>query len=220
MSTKQSASKKLLLPALLLVSGIATAAPVTIPNTFTSGTPAVAAEVNANFTAVKTAVDDNNNDIISLVTALDSAYRFTEIYFTAVDFSTSFGSSVSEVLTTTCPTGSILVGGGVKCSGTGGTNSTFTNFGVVNATIPAGNSIIGTCSADAITYSNLKNGPGITVTAICLSPAIIPPQRPSIAAMDGSGESSAGQGVPSSEALLTIEKLITDAATRQTMLDQ
>jgi hypothetical protein len=60
MSTKQSASKKLLLPALLLVSGIATAAPVTIPNTFTSDTPAVAAEVNANFTAVKTAVDDNN----------------------------------------------------------------------------------------------------------------------------------------------------------------
>jgi hypothetical protein len=36
---------------------------VTIPNTFTSGTPAVAAEVNANFTAVKTAVDDNDTRI-------------------------------------------------------------------------------------------------------------------------------------------------------------
>ncbi|MFC1771755.1 formylglycine-generating enzyme family protein [Pseudomonadota bacterium] len=36
---------------------------VTIPNTFTAGTPAVADEVNANFTAVKGAVDDNAGDI-------------------------------------------------------------------------------------------------------------------------------------------------------------
>ncbi len=36
---------------------------VTIPNTFTSGTPAVAAEVNSNFGAVETAVDDNDGRI-------------------------------------------------------------------------------------------------------------------------------------------------------------
>jgi len=42
---------------------MATAATVTIPNTFTSGTPAVAAQVNGNFTAVKTAVDDNDNRV-------------------------------------------------------------------------------------------------------------------------------------------------------------
>lgn len=41
---------------------------VTGLNTFVSGTPAVAAEVNANFTAVKTAVDDNNTRINSNTT--------------------------------------------------------------------------------------------------------------------------------------------------------
>lgn len=35
----------------------------TIPNTFTSGTAAVAADVNDNFTALKTAIDDNNSRI-------------------------------------------------------------------------------------------------------------------------------------------------------------
>jgi hypothetical protein len=39
---------------------LAIAGEVTIPNTFTSGTTAKAAEVNDNFTAVKTEVDDNN----------------------------------------------------------------------------------------------------------------------------------------------------------------
>ena len=36
---------------------------VTIPNTFTANTTAKASEVNANFSAVKTAVDDNDNRI-------------------------------------------------------------------------------------------------------------------------------------------------------------
>ena len=36
---------------------------LTIPNNFTSGTPAVAAEVNANFDAVEQEVDDNNTRI-------------------------------------------------------------------------------------------------------------------------------------------------------------
>lgn len=38
---------------------------VTIPNTFSSGTPAVAAEANANFDAVKTAVDANDQAILN-----------------------------------------------------------------------------------------------------------------------------------------------------------
>ena len=48
--------------------GQATAGSVTIPNSFSSGTPAVAAEVNDNFSAVKTAVDDND----SRLTAIES----------------------------------------------------------------------------------------------------------------------------------------------------
>ncbi len=43
--------------------GTATAGNVTIPNTFSSGTPAVAAEVNANFNALATEVNDNDSRI-------------------------------------------------------------------------------------------------------------------------------------------------------------
>jgi len=45
---------------------------LTIPNTFTSGTPAKAAEVNANFSAVKTEVDDNDSRITANKTASDA----------------------------------------------------------------------------------------------------------------------------------------------------
>ncbi len=43
--------------------GTVTAGNVTIPNTFSSGTPAVAAEVNANFNALATEVNDNDSRI-------------------------------------------------------------------------------------------------------------------------------------------------------------
>jgi len=45
---------------------------VTIPNTFTSGTPAVAAEVNGNFGAVKTSINDNDSRITALETVISS----------------------------------------------------------------------------------------------------------------------------------------------------
>ena len=52
---------------LLASTGTATlAATVTIPNTFTSGTPAVAAQVNDNFTAVADAVNANDSAITAL----------------------------------------------------------------------------------------------------------------------------------------------------------
>ena len=50
----------LTMAAALLISSTAWAGALTIPNTFTAGTKAVAAQVNANFTAAKTAVDDND----------------------------------------------------------------------------------------------------------------------------------------------------------------
>ncbi|HEX9626636.1 MAG TPA: tail fiber domain-containing protein [Acidiferrobacterales bacterium] len=60
-------SQALILGSVLAVLGApAGAGEVTLPNTFTAGTPAVAAQVNANFDAVKAAVDDNNGRINTL----------------------------------------------------------------------------------------------------------------------------------------------------------
>ncbi len=52
--------------ACMLLSPLARAGTLTVPNTFTAGTPAVAADVNANFTAAKTAVDDNDARVTAL----------------------------------------------------------------------------------------------------------------------------------------------------------
>jgi len=56
-----------LVVAMLMVPAV-WAGSVTIPNTFTSGTPAVAAEVNQNFDAVATAVNDNNGRVTNIET--------------------------------------------------------------------------------------------------------------------------------------------------------
>ncbi len=51
---------------MVLTINMAHAGSVTVPNNFTAGTQAVAAEVNDNFSAVKTAVDDNDSRIAAL----------------------------------------------------------------------------------------------------------------------------------------------------------
>lgn len=53
------------------------ASPVTIPNTFTSDTPAYADQVNDNFSAIKTAVDDND----ARITANTSANQIRDRFF-------------------------------------------------------------------------------------------------------------------------------------------
>lgn len=56
------------------------AAECTIPNSFTAGTKAVAAQVNANFDAVKSAVDDNDNRITALEAAITAMQtRITDL---------------------------------------------------------------------------------------------------------------------------------------------
>ncbi|MCH2185950.1 tail fiber domain-containing protein [Myxococcota bacterium] len=60
-----------LLVALVIPIAVA-AGTITIPHTFTNGTPANADEVNANFVAVKTGVDDNAADIATQAATLAS----------------------------------------------------------------------------------------------------------------------------------------------------
>jgi hypothetical protein len=60
----------LVVPLALLTLGIAVASSVVTPNTFVAGTPAVASQVNANFTAHAAAINDNDTRITGAETAL------------------------------------------------------------------------------------------------------------------------------------------------------
>lgn len=66
MNKKFSRYVRHLLPFLALIWTSAQAGDLTIPNTFQANTPAVAAQVNANFNAIETAVDDNHARITVL----------------------------------------------------------------------------------------------------------------------------------------------------------
>lgn len=56
---------------LLLASPLALAGPLTVPNEFAPGTPARSAEVNENFAAIETAVNDNDSRISANTAAIE-----------------------------------------------------------------------------------------------------------------------------------------------------
>ena len=62
----------ILLATMITASQAASASNVTIPNTFSADTKAIASEVNDNFTAVKAAIDDNDTRISSITTGFIS----------------------------------------------------------------------------------------------------------------------------------------------------
>ena len=147
----------------------------------------------------------------------------TVIVETQSDFGTSYGSDVSEVVTATCPTGSIMTGGGVWCS-SDGFNSSTTNFGVVNAGFPSGNSYIGTCYADAVTYLDYLFGPPITAYAVCAySAAAQQATSEGVATLQATSvetSSQPQQGEPSEETLLLLESMRNNAAARGNRINE
>jgi hypothetical protein len=62
------------------LTNLTLAGSVTLPNTFTAGTPARASEVNANFSAIKSAVDDNDARINTLISqGQQPVYRYKNV---------------------------------------------------------------------------------------------------------------------------------------------
>jgi hypothetical protein len=84
----------------------ARATPVTLPNTFTPGSTIKSSQVNDNFSAVKTAVDDNQAQIDTLKAAVDD----NKAQITAVDV------AKQNRVTGTCATGSSIAA--IKPDGT------------------------------------------------------------------------------------------------------
>jgi hypothetical protein len=56
---------------ILILPAAGMAADYTIPNSFQANTPALAEEVNSNFSAAKTAIDDNHQKITAAQTEID-----------------------------------------------------------------------------------------------------------------------------------------------------
>jgi hypothetical protein len=117
-----------------------------------------------------------------------------------------------------------MTGGGVQCS-SDNFNSSTTNFGVINSSAPAGNSYLGGCYADALSYSTLKFGPAITVFAVCAYSANATSQATSagVATLQATSADTDGQpqqGEPSEEALLVLESLRNNATALKNSINE
>jgi len=125
---------------------------------FQAGQTAKASDVNQNFTMLEQAIKENSN-------GSGSQYLESTIYWTSYDFNNS-NTNWSVTATATCPSDTVITGGGVWCS-TDGFNSNTTNWASASQGWPAGNSFIGTCHVDTLTFSPSKYGPPIKVHAVC-----------------------------------------------------
>ncbi|MBL4774861.1 MAG: hypothetical protein JKY87_02225 [Mariprofundus sp.] len=107
--------------AALLFSSSAWAAPYTIANTFVAGTQAIAAQVNANFTAAKTAIDDNDTRITAnTASAATNATNITVNTASAASNTTDIASNATAItnlqnaaLVRTINVSPVIGGGGV-----------------------------------------------------------------------------------------------------------
>ena len=80
------------------VLDVALAGPVTTPNAFTSGTPAVAAEVNANFSAFEAAVNDNDARLAALISRVDDLMAENQQLASDLAAATDFIENLREVM--------------------------------------------------------------------------------------------------------------------------
>ena len=84
-TTTTRCTQILLSLSLMLGAGATWAGDLTVPNTFTGGTQALAADVNANFDAVEAAVDDNASRITTAQSTANGAAQAAATAQTAAD---------------------------------------------------------------------------------------------------------------------------------------
>ena len=104
--------KKYFLPLLLglTLASTASAGTVTIPNTFTSGQPAIASQVNENFDAVKFAIDSNSSNLAVLKDGNNSTIgSFVGVVFGNSANARFIGLSSTNYLFSVFPSGEVYV---------------------------------------------------------------------------------------------------------------
>lgn len=145
----------------VLASSQAYASDVTLPNTFTAGTPARAAEVNGNFTAVKTAVDDNNARLTAVEANKQNRVTGTCAAGGSIRTINADGSVVCQIDTN--------AGGDITSVGAGPGLDGGGTTGAVTVKLASGAvSVSSTALSPSIPVTQIVVG-GVTFTATCLA---------------------------------------------------
>ena len=142
--------------ALLLIASVGMAQG--LPNTFTAGTPALAAEVNENFTNLDTRTSTNTSDVAT--NASNIAQSLGGIVLE--QWILSDGSGVAAEL---CPVNTIVGSAQCDCDYENGTR----NFGVLFGCQVAGNGGVAGCFPEGTTYNPGLPMPLATITLVCVS---------------------------------------------------
>lgn len=146
--------------ALLLIASVGMAQ--SVPNTFTAGTAARAAEVNANFTDLDTRVN-------GLDTRLTTGEAVVSQLFAEINFLYMETTSATGVVSSFCPADTIGISANCTCDGDGSTS----NFGFLFACAIFPTGALGACFDDSFLFDpNLPTVP-VTATAVCVSAILV-----------------------------------------------
>jgi len=152
---------------LLLITSVGMAQELdpAIPNTFTAGTPALAAEVNENFINLGTRAAQNTrlsqwNTVLASTNETNIHHMLGGIHIEQV--ATSDGSGVASTL---CPVETFASSANCDCDSGGGTR----NYGILFGCQLAGNGGVAGCFPDGFSYNPGLPAPIAAITLVCIS---------------------------------------------------
>ena len=159
-----------------------------VPNTFTAGTPALAAEVNENFTDVDARVNSNLANGAALTTVVDGLFAEITVEESQLVEADIFAQSF-------CPPDTLAVAANCSCGGDG----TTINFGVL-VLCAAGDDGTGQGAAAAcdidFSFDPLLLPPPAQVSATCLGATKVDGTKAVASKLSPNAESQKATGMP------------------------